>query len=512
MRLGIDFGTTRTVVAVADRGNYPVVCFHGANGDSRTWHPSVAAALPGQNPVFGFEAESNFGRPGWSFLRSFKRYLGSHSPDSTLQIGETSFSALDLMTRYLDQLKLDLLQRSNLDLTEDEPLEAFIAVPANANSNQRFITLESFSRAGFRVLGMMNEPSAGGIEFAHRFGNKQMARREHLVVYDLGGGTFDASVISVKGESFEVLANDGIARLGGDDFDEILKNRVLERLGITKLDSAAEFNLLELCREAKEGLNPNSRKISIDVGRVISKAPVVTLPVSEFYERCQPLVQRTIESVELAAKRGLGSGDSWDEVSALYLVGGSSDLPVVARTLRERYGRRVRRSPYPFAATAIGLAIAADRVKRQSLQEKFSRYFGVWREGECGRVITFDPIFSWETPLPQSGQPDLVSVRRYRPVHNLGFFRYLECSRVDSEGRPAGDITPWETLAFPFDPQLQKNNADGGEVHRLPDVENHLVEEHYRCDRAGIIQVTIADRTTGFSKSYRLRRGELAQG
>jgi len=508
MRLGIDFGTTRTVVAAADRGNYPVISFQGPTGDSRTWYPSVVAARPGERLLFGLDAEARFGTRGWSFLRSFKRSLGSNAADASIQLAGTSHSTLELVTAFLKQLKTDLLEKSNLDIAADEPLEAFIAVPANANSNQRFITLEGFVRAGFRVLGMMNEPSAGGIEFAHRYGSKHSAKREHLVVYDLGGGTFDASVITVKGESFDVLANEGIARLGGDDFDQILMEIALAHAGINEIEPQTEFDLLELCRTAKENLNPNSRRMGIDAEHVIPGVGEVVVPIAEFYARCQPLVEETIEAVELATRRALGHfEDPWDEVTALYLVGGSSDLPIVARTLRDRYGRRVRRSPYPYAATAIGLAIAADRVKTQRLQERFSRYFGVWREGDSGQVITFDPIFPRETPLPHDGQPDLVSTRRYRPVHNLGYFRYLECSRLDSEGRPAGDITPWDAVAFPFDPRLQKQATDSVEVQKQPGVEQHVVEEHYRCDPVGIIEVTIADQTTGFSKSYQLRKG-----
>ncbi len=508
MRLGIDLGTTRTVVAAADRGNYPVISFQGPNGDGRTWYPSVVATRPGEKLWFGLDAEARFGEPGWSFLKSFKRSLGLNAADASIQLAGTAYSTLELVTRFLQQLKTDLLERSNLDVSGDEPLEAFIAVPANANSNQRFITLESFERAGFRVLGMMNEPSAGGIEFAHRYGSKHSAKREHLVVYDLGGGTFDASVITVKGENFDVLANEGIARLGGDDFDQFLMEIVLARAGVQGIVPRTEFDLLELCRTAKENLNPNSRRINIDAEHLIPGIGEVVVPITEFYGRCQPLVGQTIEAVELATTRALGGfEDPWGEVTALYLVGGSSDLPVVARTLRDRYGRRVRRSPYPYAATAIGLAIAADRVTTQRLQERFSRYFGVWREADYGRIITFDPIFPRETALPHQGQPDLVSTRRYRPVHNLGYFRYLECSRLDAEGRPAGDITRWDAVAFPFDPGLQQKVADSVEVvQRQPGVEEHVVEEHYRCDPVGIIEVTIADQTTGFSKSYKLRK------
>jgi len=509
MRLGIDFGTTRTVVAAVDRGNYPVVHFQLGDGDSRAWYPSLIAARPGSPPAFGFDAEAAAGRPTWRLLRSIKRLLADTAPDTLVWIGQSRFPALDLLTDFLCRLKKDLRERSNLDLRDNEKLEAYVAAPANSNSNQRFITIEAFRRAGFQVLGMMNEPSAAGIEYAHGHGAKQPLRRELLVVYDLGGGTFDASVISLKGDFYEVLASDGLARVGGDDFDEILKELALERLGKPELEPEVEYALVDLCQRVKEALHPNTRRILLDVSQLIPGAQTVSIPIGEFCERCQPLVEKTIESVETAVgAAGAGQeGDPWSEITAVYLVGGSSDLPVVSRTLRERYPRRVRRSTYPFAATAIGLAVSADATRRHTLKERFSRYFGVWREADSGRRVVFDPIFTRETPLPQRGEPDLISTRLYNPAHNIGCFRYLECSRLDARGEPAGDVTPWDAVLFPFDQELQRNDGlEKIEVRRRPEVTAHVIEELYRCDSRGIIEVTMADRTTGYSRSYRLRR------
>jgi molecular chaperone DnaK (HSP70) len=118
------------------------------------------------------------------------------------------------------------------------------------------------------------------------------------------------------------------------------------------------------------------------------------VPVDEFYESCVPLIQRTVEAMESAMERASHqSGVDWNEVAAIYLAGGSSDLPLVARMLRERHGRRVRRSPFPYSATAIGLAIAADVERGQVLHERFTRCFGVWREGEFGRQGFSIPSF-----------------------------------------------------------------------------------------------------------------------
>src|SRR5262249_41000369 len=218
MLLGIDFGTTRTVVAAVDRGNYPVISFHTESGDTLDWYPSLAAAHDNEL-VFGFDAAQKQAEPDWQVLRSFKRQLGTIGPDDRIGIGGLKLTALDLLMNFITQLRRDLLARSNLRVKARERLEAVISVPANANSNQRFITLEAFRHAGFKVRGMMNEPSAAGIEYAHHIASTGGAsKREVLIVYDLGGGTFDSSVISLVERDHEVLSSEGLAKLGGDNF------------------------------------------------------------------------------------------------------------------------------------------------------------------------------------------------------------------------------------------------------------------------------------------------------
>jgi molecular chaperone DnaK (HSP70) len=508
MRLGIDFGTTRTVVAVADRGNYPVVSFQLESGDVQPWYPSLVATY-GQYGVFGLDAQAQPQEPGWFFLRSMKRLLADVGPDSIISVGHVERPALEWLTRYLTQLRIDLCTRSNAGISAREPLEALIAVPANANSNQRFLTLEGFRRAGFRVLGLVNEPSAAGVEYAHRDASKgKSGRKEYLVVYDLGGGTFDASIIGMKDRHHEVLTAEGIGQLGGDDFDEILLELALSHAPhISEISPTVRYHLLEICREQKEALHPNTRKMVIDLNRAVDGAGEVMVTTDEFYERCVPLVERTIETMEHAMSWSLqGEALEWASVAGIYLVGGSSDLPVVSRLLRERYGRRVRRSPYPYAATAIGLAIAADADAGYKLQERFTRYFGVWREADAGRRIVFDPIFFKDTPLPAAGEPPLIYTRAYHPVHNIGHFRYLECSQVTDDYQPSGEVTPWDEIFFPFDPALQHEpRLNHISIARSDDDSMPLIQERYLCHSHGVIEVTIAHHTAGFQRTYRLR-------
>ena len=125
------------------------------------------------------------------------------------------------------------------------------------------------------------------------------------------------------------------------------------------------------------------------------------------------------------------------------------------------------------------------------------------------KISLFDPIFTKGTPLPSRGQPFLVRSRRYRPAHNIGHFRYIECSQIDSKGLPTGDIATWDEIYFPFDPEL----AGVAEVEKIPirrlaplEAANET-EEVYTCDRQGMVKVTLINHATGLRRSYRLRRG-----
>jgi molecular chaperone DnaK (HSP70) len=478
MRLGIDFGTTRTIVAVADRGNYPVASFENNNGDFQEWVPSLIA-IRGNERRYGFDAAAVTQDPEWTFYRSFKRFLSSASPNGTI-LGIPVFL---LLREFFTSLRSALENRSNILI--DEPLEAAIGVPANSNSNQRFLTMEGFRSGGFTVVGLLDEPAAAGIEYAHAYRSKDMTRRrENLLVYDLGGGTFDCSVIRLSDAGHSVLWSSGISKLGGDDFDSLLFE-MAEAAGLADQD-----RLLELCRIAKERLNPNSRKILLTLGN-----REIAIPVDEFYNRSQSLIDRTMGVVESTVAKIAGE----ETISCVYVCGGASEFPPVARTLRTRFGRRVRKSAYAHAAAAIGLAIAADSRSDLRLERGFTRNFGVWREGEGGRAAYFDTLFAKGSSLPAR------QVRRYHPAHNIGHFRYLECDEIDATLRPTGDIAPWDEILFAFDPQF-KQTANPASVQPMNPDASPLVEEVYDCDENGIIQVTVRNVNEDYECHYSLRR------
>ena len=231
MRVGIDFGTTHTVVAAVDRGNYPVLSFDGVDA----W-PSIIAANTAGELRFGPDAAAVRHEPGWSVLRSFKRLLNDAGPQTEVNLAGRNHRLADLLTGFLAQLKSDLQRRSNASLAPGETIEAAISVPANASSAQRLLTLDAFVAAGFHVVALLNEPSAASLEYAHRYRSTITAKREYVLIYDLGGGTFDASLLKMTGHENEVVISEGIQRLGGDDFDEAIVDLVLARLEPARVD------------------------------------------------------------------------------------------------------------------------------------------------------------------------------------------------------------------------------------------------------------------------------------
>jgi molecular chaperone DnaK (HSP70) len=489
MRLGIDFGTTRTVVSVSDRGNYPVVGFETGDGGVVDHWPTMLA-VHGKKRLYGWDAVARVGTRGWTVHRSLKRLLATSRHDDRVAVGKEDVPLLDVITGFLLALRTDLLTRSNLPVTpvDGEPLEVMIAVPAGATSAQRFLMMDAFRAAGFTVVGLLNEPSAAGVEYAHRYRKTLTATREDVLVYDLGGGTFDVSLVRMGDGSHEIVAHAGDNHLGGDDFDAVLLELALAKAGRDDalLSADDRTTLLEHCRAQKERLAPTSKKVVVD----LDEQTAVTVTTADYYAACEPLVARSLAVVErVVAFREEGATDS---LAGLYVTGGASDLPVVARRLKDAFGAKVKRSAYASASTAVGLAIAFDEAPR--LLERFSRTFGVFREREAGADVAFDAIL---TPSTETGA---ALVRRYRAVHNVGCFRFAECDRLDG-GLPVGDLLPWGVVRFPFDPALREAALDDVVVTRLAG-RGPLVEERYEIHPTGLVEVHITDLESGFSRHH----------
>lgn len=499
MRLGIDLGTTRIVVAAVDRGNYPVVTFEDRDGASWEWFPPLVAVRGGER-LFGWDAWRVQAEPGYTVVRSIKRVLEDAGPGTLVLLGDVTLPVHQILEEMMLVLRAALLERSSLQLKRGETLEVMLGVPANANSNQRFLTVDPVQRAGFSVLGLLNEPSAASIEYGHR--KRSAETNERVVIYDLGGGTFDVSLVEIEGREHSVIASEGISMLGGDDFDILLADLTMEAAGLTAdLSQAEVFRLHEECRAKKEALHPNTKRITIDLGAVRDGWQDVSIPVDVFYNSCRPLIQQTIDAAEkLLDSQGV-------RIDSVYITGGGSELPLVSRMLKEVFGRRVHRSAYTRSGTAIGLAIQADAEAGYKLRERFTRHFGVWREADGGRGVVFDSLFAKGTVLPGAGEPPLELRRSYTPVHNVGHFRYLECSQCGSGGQPVGDIAVWDEIRFPFDASLQSTEElSGVAVIQTAAEEQGRIEEIYSCDANGSVTVRIRNTATGYERSYRLGR------
>jgi molecular chaperone DnaK (HSP70) len=504
MRLGIDFGTTRIVVAAADRGNYPVVTFDAPDMEVCDWFPPLAGILAGRR-IYGWAAWTAQTDPHATVVRSLKRFLSEAGPQTPVDIAGEITPLSVILHELAASLLTAIRHHSNLNIPAGEKLEVMIGVPASANSNQRFLTVEAFRQAGFDVIGLLNEPSAASVEYGHSHRDKA-TRKEAILVYDLGGGTFDASLVELDDRSHAVIASEGVGTFGGDDFDNILAEEAIRAAGLTSsgLTQSEWFRLEEEARRKKESLHPNSRRIAIDLDLVRPGWPQVHVPVADFYALCEPLIAETLHAVDDLCARA-------QSLEAIYVTGGGSELPLVSRILRERYKSKVHRSPYTRASTAIGLAIQADQSAGYVLRDRFTRYFGVWREADGGARVRFDPLFDKGSALPNEGEPPLLQNREYLAVHNIGHFRYLECSHLTAGGQPHGDITVWDEIHFPFDSALlHVPNLDRLPVHRAS--LSQRVGERYRCGTGGDLRVTIANLDARYERTYRLGRwGALSE-
>lgn len=474
MRFGVDFGTTRTVIAAVDRGNYPVLNVLDTLGDAREFVPSVVA-LQGEDIIAGWHAES---ADTTAKAKSFKRLLAKPdvSAQTPVRLGNSQRPLGDVLRCFAAEVL------RNIQVAyPNEPIELVLGVPANAHSAQRLLTLAAFQRAGATVVGLVNEPSAAAFEYTHRHSRALNTKRTSVIVYDLGGGTFDATLMRIDGHDHNVEASLGISRLGGDDFDEALLNLALDQSGRAEdvFGARAKQRLLDEARSAKEQLKPQSRRMILELGN-----DDATVDVADFYDAATPLVERTLEAMQpLIGMDSLADTD----IAGIYLVGGATALPLIPRVLRDQFGRRVHRSPLPTASTAVGLAIAADPDSDYNLRDKLSRGIGVFREKNNGAGVSFDPLV-----LPGTNQNAGVEVTRtYRAAHNVGWFRFVEYSALNPESTEPGDMSVLAELLVPFDPALRGLSKD--ELARVPvtRMDGPETVETVRIDADGIASISI---------------------
>jgi molecular chaperone DnaK len=521
-RLGIDYGTTNTVVSCADRGRYPLVPHVTETSIGRVVRESFPSLIVCDVETgrlrFGAHAERALTEPGadrrFIPIRSLKRLLRDYT-DGARFAGNLVPGGLDVRDtfRQFAAALLDSVRNSGM-IPADEPLEAILTWPAHANGAQRHITRASFTEAGFRILGTLNEPSAAAIELADRLvhGNRAKAHQlsTSVAVFDLGGGTFDASVVKISGSDYTVLGSAGIENLGGDDFDDVLARLFAEKLKL-EFESIGHFQrtllLMHACRE-KERLSSGAvQNLTLDPEEIGLTGTPCKITVAAYEKRLSGLIEPSI--AKLAEVIGTVSAHypeiSDSSLEAIYLVGGSSRLPLVGKMISKRFPKaRLFTTDKPFSATAMGAAILSAETVR--VHDVFARHFGVIRLTDHGSREVFAPVFKAGLPLPAPGEAPLSSQVRYVPRHNIGHLRYLECATVDEQGCPVAGIRPWSEIFFPYDPNLSLTQPlQRTDIEPRHDLDAETAET-YCCDSDGIITVQLTRGGDSQSRTFEVSK------
>jgi molecular chaperone HscA len=505
IRVGVDFGTTHTIVAVADDGNYPVLSLPFAlDGDivSTDHVPSRIALFQGKayyGPAADWCFRSHY-KSGVVRIPSIKRLLYEWYEGMTLETREGSFEVETLLTGYLAAIRKAILAAMDLKKAH---LETVIAVPANASSSQRYVTLSCFRAAGFKVLRILDEPVASGIQFVRERYKRWDRVKSDVMIYDLGGGTFDTTLLAIDNGKYDPVVTRGISRLGGDDFDRILLDLVEKEIG-RRFEDDDLLDMLQQVRDAKESMGPYTQKLHLDVGD-----DVVSVPVKTFLDASTPLLNQTLDLVDRVLEETRGRSEPPDRI---VLVGGGSLLPLVPKTLRDRYGRaKIHQGLYPLASVAIGAAMQAENPDLEVV-DRLTNHFGVIRVRADGYEYV-DVIFEKGRRLPKKGKQSFVERPGYDPRHNIGRFQYLECDDVDPKtGKARGQKVLWNTVLFPYDRNLNPDGAvpEGlsiSDIATTHDLRDERITEEYFLDEYGIITSRISrsvqDNFTSCHNLYR---------
>jgi len=519
VRLGIDFGTTNTVVVCSDRGRYPIVPHMAETAVGRIVRevfPSLAAYEHDSGRfLYGLDAERCLLRRGadgrYGIVRSIKRLLRDYVGGGRIgfEVQPDGFDTTEVLTGFASALR-DSVLRAGL-FAPNEPLQAVLTWPANANGAQRHVTRTCFKAAGFEIVGTLNEPAAAAIEFADRMahGNRMAARRmtASVAVFDFGGGTFDASVVKIDGAEFTVLDAAGIEELGGDDLDEVLARLFAERLGVgyDTLSPLQRDLLLQHACQQKESIASGAVRTLVVVPDDIGlRGPTCTIPVAAYCESIRPRIAPAVDKLWslVNGPAARAAGINAERLDAVYMVGGSSKLPLVAQLIAARLpGVRLVMTDKPFTATAMGAAIHS--TEGVTLHDILSRHFGVMRLADHGTREYFAPILRAGTRLPRRGGAPVEIRVEYTPRHNIGHLRYFECADVDDRGRPALGVRAWSDILFPYDSGIPaERRLAQGDVARRDDLAEQRVCEVYSCDSDGVITVRMSRQTDGHTRVY----------
>ncbi len=347
--IGIDLGTTNSCVAVLEGGE-PVVI---ANAEGNRTTPSVVGFAKNGERLVGETAKRQAITNPDRTIASIKRYMGT---DHTVEIDGKKYTPQDISAMILGKLKADAESYLGEKVTE-----AVITVPAYFTDSQKQATKDAGKIAGLDVKRIINEPTAASLAY----GLDKDEEQHKILVYDLGGGTFDVSILELGDGVFEVLATNGNNKLGGDDFDEALLNFMADSFakenGVDlRKDNMAHQRLKEAAEKAKKELSSaQTTNVNLPFITVNENGPLhlnMDITRAKFDQLTADLVNATIEPMKKAmADAGVSNSD----LSKVILVGGSTRIPAVQEAVKKITGKEPFKGINPDECVAIGAAIQA---------------------------------------------------------------------------------------------------------------------------------------------------------
>ena len=352
--IGIDLGTTNSCVAVIE-GDTPTVI---TNKEGYRTTPSVVAFTKSKERIVGDAAKRQAAVNSDRTIFSIKRHMGT---DYRRKIDGKYYTPQEISAFILMKLKEDAE-----DFLGQPVTDAVVTVPAYFTDAQRQATKDAGKIAGLNILRIINEPTSAALAYGLDNG---MAQK--VLVYDLGGGTFDVSVIDIGDNVIEVLATSGDNHLGGDDFDERIVNYLVEQFKISdginlSKDASAMQRLREEAEKAKKELSSSvTTNINLPFIAMAKDGPHhidITLSRQTFNELTADLVDRTITPVENALH---DAGLSKTDINMVLLVGGSTRIPAVADKVRQLMGKEPSRNLNPDECVALGAAVQGGKLGNQ---------------------------------------------------------------------------------------------------------------------------------------------------
>lgn len=352
--IGIDLGTTNSCVAVIE-GDTPTVI---ANKEGYRTTPSVVAFTKSKERIVGDAAKRQAAVNSDRTIFSIKRHMGT---DYRKKIDGKYYTPQEISAFILMKLKEDAE-----DFLGQPVTDAVVTVPAYFTDAQRQATKDAGKIAGLNILRIINEPTSAALAYGLDNGNAQK-----ILVYDLGGGTFDVSVIDIGDNIIEVLATSGDNRLGGDDFDERIVNYLVEQFKMSDginlaKDASAMQRLKEEAEKAKKELSSSiTTNINLPFIAMAKDGPHhldISLSRQTFNELTADLVDRTVTPVENALH---DAGLSKSDINMVLLVGGSTRIPAVADKVRQLMGKEPSRNLNPDECVALGAAVQGGKLGNQ---------------------------------------------------------------------------------------------------------------------------------------------------